>query len=204
MKAKYFYVLLYLTIIFHSCNTADEEISLQEYEIGDIGPAGGRIFYDAGNHDNGWRYIEAAPTDLFGLEWGCFDTPVLEARNNAVGTGLTNSMAIVTFHDQFDDYYNNPAECSEKSNGTVAAKACLEVEINGYDDWHLPSQQEMLLMYERLHLSGLGRFDDSILYWSSTEHENNTAVSTDFSNGRQGFLCKQCYQVTKIRAARYF
>ena len=35
-----------------------------DYKVGDIGPAGGYIFYDKGNNDNGWRYLEAAPADM--------------------------------------------------------------------------------------------------------------------------------------------
>ena len=34
------------------------------YSIGDIGPAGGYIFYDKGYYSDGWRYLEAAPADL--------------------------------------------------------------------------------------------------------------------------------------------
>lgn len=38
------------------------------YTVGDKGPGGGCIIYDAGNYDTGWRYIEASSTD-FSYSW---------------------------------------------------------------------------------------------------------------------------------------
>ena len=35
-----------------------------DYKEGDIGPAGGYIFYDRGYYQDGWRYLEAAPADM--------------------------------------------------------------------------------------------------------------------------------------------
>ena len=40
------------------------KINFLRYSIGSYGPAGGRIFYDKGNNDGGWRYLEAAPSNI--------------------------------------------------------------------------------------------------------------------------------------------
>lgn len=34
------------------------------YKIGSTGPGGGLVFYDKGNYDDGWRYLEASPADF--------------------------------------------------------------------------------------------------------------------------------------------
>jgi DUF1680 family protein len=47
-------------------------LSTAGYSIGDVGPAGGFIFYENPNHNrDGWRYLEAAPFDQSaGAQWG--------------------------------------------------------------------------------------------------------------------------------------
>src|SRR5690606_23155865 len=46
----------------------------RDYAPGDVGPAGGLIFYKNENYArDGWRYLEAAPFDQsLGAQWGCF------------------------------------------------------------------------------------------------------------------------------------
>src|SRR5205823_14874340 len=67
-------------------------LSEREYAAGDVGPAGGWIFYVNLNHaTDGWRYLEAAPVDQSGgATWGCFRTPPNGARGTAVGSGRQN------------------------------------------------------------------------------------------------------------------
>jgi hypothetical protein len=66
------------------------------YVIGDTGPAGGKIFYDKGAYSNGWRYLEAAPSDQSsGIQWysqASFDQIV---TGTAIGTGAANTSAFV-------------------------------------------------------------------------------------------------------------
>ncbi len=41
-------------------------------KVGTVGPAGGLIFYDKGNDDGGWQFLEAAPkgAELSDAAWG--------------------------------------------------------------------------------------------------------------------------------------
>ena len=51
------FILIFISL-FVSCSDEKESI------IGKTGLGGGIIFYDAGDYSNGWRYLEAAPSDL--------------------------------------------------------------------------------------------------------------------------------------------
>ena len=210
-KTTFFLFLISLLFVF-SCKPEPTETIEPEtsppvtYIIGDEGPAGGLVFYDKGDYSDGWRYLEAAPTDFEAtdLEWGCYNHSVPASQFLEIGSGLSNSEAILAAHDSLTNYYSNPAVCSDLSNGTVAAKVCLEYELNGFDNWHLPSEDEVFAMYENLHLNGWGDFQEPRLYWCSSEHDNNTATATDFETASQGWLCKQCSGVGTVRAVRYF
>jgi len=60
------------------------------YQVGDIGPAGGIIFYVKEDNSDGWRYMEAAPqsTEWEGIEWGPMDYDVRYGDVNDVGAGI--------------------------------------------------------------------------------------------------------------------
>lgn len=141
---------------------------LVNFRVGDIGPAGGYIFYDKGSYSDGWRFLEAAPVDLSEkYEYGGWGIKIGNT-SKAVGTGKANTEAIV----------------KKLGSGTYAAKACSDYTYNGYSDWFLPSKEELNLMYENLHKQGLSSFAN--YYWSSSEDNGSNAWRQNFVNGNQG------------------
>ena len=174
------------------------------YAVGDLGPAGGIVFYDKGSYSDGWRYGEVAPTDLTYFEWGCANSTIANSQSSAIGKGLYNSGAILNFHDILVNFYTNPIICSNLNNGSVVAKEALRYQLNGKKDWFLPSENELALLYTNLHLQNLGNFSN-IVYWSSTENDATTVKTIDFSNGQSVMSLKvPALNSIKVRCIRYF
>lgn len=70
-----------------------------------------------------------------------------------------------------------------RMNWDDAKKACDELVLNGYDDWYLPSKEELITLYDNLKKEGDGGFDDES-YWSSSEGDNDTKVwGVSFTGG---------------------
>jgi len=106
-----------------------------------IGPASGYIFYDKGSYSDGWRYLESAPASSeFTAPWGLYNV-VCPGTGTGVGTGQANTTAII-----------NILNAQNESN--CAAQLCDALTINGYNDWFLPSKDELNLMYQRLRIGG--------------------------------------------------
>jgi DUF1680 family protein len=148
-------------------------LSTAEYAIGDVGPAGGLIFYDNPNYaKDGWRYLEAAPFDQSaGAPWGCFRKPIEGARGTAVGTGKQNTQDML-------------AGCPEPGS---AAQLCATLNLNGVRGWFLPSRDELTLMYKNLRATGAGDFQDrgitdNFTYWASTQNTTDMAAHVDFAD----------------------
>ena len=167
---------------------SDEESEI-EYKVGDIGPAGGCVFYDKGYYSAGWRYLEAAPNDIGQAIFGCYrptsDSENLKSGTSvSVGAGCVNTLNLVATIE--DKAYSKEVGSSDYTSN-YAAKLCYDYEINGYDDWFLPSRDELNQMYEKLHKNGIGSFSVNI-YWSSSESNPNVDIAwfQYFFNGNQG------------------
>ena len=148
-------------------------LSTAGFAVGDIGPAGGCIFYENPNHGTeGWRYLEAAPFDQSGgAHWGCFRRLIDGARGTAVGTGKQNTADML-------------AACAEPG---TAAQLCATLRVNGVGGWFLPSRDELVLMYRNLKIAGLGGFDsggmaDNVQYWASSQQTADMAAHVDFAD----------------------
>jgi len=129
----------------------------KHYKIGVIGPAGGRVFYDKGVYTDGWRYLEAAPAIYeFQATWGL--NGVFINTNTQVGSGRQNTQNILRALQM--------VEQNEK-----AADLCASLEINGYNDWFLPSKDELYMMYKNIR--NLDYWHRSNYYWSSSQGNNS-------------------------------
>jgi hypothetical protein len=159
----------------------------KEYKIGDRGPAGGWIFYDKGKVINGWRYLEAAPAEAeFTAEWGAYLNDVIGTATE-IGTGKQNTDIIVAFLQGIGER-------------NKAAQLCASLDVDGYKDWFLPSNDELNLMCQNLAQKGLGEFRIN-WYWSSSEYVNIVAWVQRFSDGFQFTNLKNLtYCVRAVRA----
>ena len=132
------------------------------YKIGDTGPAGGIIFYDAGSVINGWRYLEASLND-FTAQWSSSTSVAVGNTGLSIGDGKANTQKIVTF-------LNGRGETGR------AAQICANLEYNGFKDWFLPSRDELNQMYnQRVLLKLITTSGNNPYYWSSSEYGNSYA-----------------------------
>jgi len=168
VKSKRLLGMLVVFLLVSGSLFAQERV----YRVGDVGPAGGIIYFDKGFSQDGWRYLEVAPAGAeFTAEWGGrrLDVPGTSA---AMGSGKRNTQLIV-------DMLNSKGEKER------AAQLCAGLDINGFKDWFLPSIDELNHLY--LNRDRIGGFQNA-RYWSSTQHNRNAAKTVVFSVEYNGFV----------------
>jgi hypothetical protein len=158
--------------------------------VGDIGPGGGIVFYDAGKEEYWGRYLEMAPQSCEGVRYPWRpagndktvytpqgDQTAAELRVLAKGMGMGKvNTRIITM---------------ALGAGKYAAKYAEDLVCNGRDDWFLPSKDELDTAYNRLAQNRVGSKDTPIggfnkgYYWTSTDYNNATAWSQYFMDGQQ-------------------
>jgi hypothetical protein len=131
---------------------------------------GGVVFYVDGN-GNG---LIAAPYDQSTTAaWGCQGTATGSTPTN-IGSGNQNTLDILN-------------GCS----GSPAANLCVNLNISGYNDWYLPSKDELNLMFQnRATINATANLNGGsslaiAWYWSSSEFNQFTAWHQNFFNGVQ-------------------
>ena len=151
----------------------------------------GDVGYDA----NSLHGIIASPSDLGQAAWGCDSLNINGANGTAIGTGLQNTLY-------------NVNTCSES---VTAAKLCNDLVLNGYDDWYLPSKDELNRLY--LNRGAIGGFVYTAspliagYYWSSSVNidptYSNTAWGQSFYFGNAMSNITR-YSLLNVRAVRSF
>ena len=156
----------------------------------------------------GSRYLEAAPADFmqdsdYTYPFGYYRTLPSESASivgteTDIGFGEPNTAALVIAMGTvaYIDYNttNNTTE-------NYAARLCTLYETGGYDDWFLPSKDELNLMYRNLKLHNIGNLMNTY-YWSSSEETNYHAWTQSFTSGTQENNGR--YLSSRIRPIRAF
>ena len=167
------------------------------YNIGDTGPAGGKIFITPSTAGNSTGlYFEAGPTtDYAGTfpssevqrSWstGANQTSAVSgADGTAIGTGAQNTIDIVAQ--------------SGNVAATSAAVYCSDYTYGGFSDWFLPSKDELNQMY--LNRVAIGFQNDN--YYSSSENGTSNAWFQYFYSNIVNALSKA--NVMRVRPVRMF
>jgi len=200
------------------------------YQVGDIGPGGGRVFYASttgfncgqsytatgSQYNSKCYYLEAAPTagaslwtDI-GYFWSGNTTTVVNnasapetATATAIGWGYRNTLAMVS------------QDAAASKAGTIAR---AYRGPNNLSDWYLPSYDELNQMCKWAR--GVAWSSDAtvcsggtintgpgaagfvaVSYWSSSEGNANVAWGQHFNGGSQNELFKSStYYVRPVRA----
>jgi hypothetical protein len=132
--------------------------------------------------------ISASSDQSTGIQWYNGTYTVTGASGTALGTGQANTTAIV----------NN------QGAGSYAAQLCIDLVLNGYSDWFLPSIDELnKLCLNRIAIGGFA----NNYYWSSSEYDINNSWGQSFSNNDnndQNILDKSLNFNVRVRAVRAF
>jgi hypothetical protein len=150
---------------------------------------------DPGYDANTQHGLIAATSDQStgtGIQWGS-TTTATGASGTAIGRGLANTNTIIA---------------SEGNSGNYAAKLCADysVIVGGvtYDDWYLPSKDELNKLY--INRTAIGGFAsggiEGDFYWSSSEVDSLAAWDQEFNVGSQTTPIKG--YPTYVRAIRAF
>jgi hypothetical protein len=110
---------------------------------------------------------------------------VTGATGTAIGTGQANTTAIVTV----------------QGAGSYAAQLCNDLTVGGYNDWFLPSKDELDKLY--INKVAIGGFAVGGVsgYWSSSEYSASHARAQRFGDGYQNYSHKlNTYRVRAVRA----
>ena len=148
---------------------------------------GGIVFYLDGNGGG----LVASPHYFGGAPWGCPGTVISGADGADYGDGQQNTADIL-------------AGCNDS---WFQALVVSTYEEEGYDDWYIPSKNELLLMHQTL---GYGSGDNVLdfqpgaNYWSSTEIDANNAWALRTFSNQSSWSQKSKNHLPGIKVVRTF
>ena len=187
-----YYVRAFVTNTYQTSISA-EILSFQTenfYNIGEIGPAGGKVFYSSLDGTTSWHFLEAAPTDLSSSFSWSNDITSFSGLSTSIGSGLSNTELIVL---------------NQGASGNYSALKAQQYAYGGFTDWFLPSRDELSEMYQNLYLNSGNGLATNSEYWSSSQDANylQNAWIVKMSNSSNIYSMGKL-QNKKVRVIRQF
>ena len=186
-KRTSFFILLFLSSLillslFPGCLpvTPTVTVNAKLLAIGDY-YGGGKVAYIDGSGIHG--LIAATADAVTEMVWSNITTTSVGTTGTAIGTGQANTTLIV----------------AQTGCTSGAAYYCATLDVGGYNDWFLPSKDELNKLW--INRVAIGGFAD-YYYWSSSELNANYAWSHSFFIGYQGGSNKSLS--LRVRAVRAF
>jgi hypothetical protein len=151
------------------------------YTIGQIGPGGGKIFYESSTAfacgptlNLFCNYLEVAPEDWAAsgspevtVAWsGNTNTSVPGGTLVEIGTGYKNTLSII----------------AQNSTAGRAATVAQAYRGGGFSDWFLPSNNELESVRQASLLAAFSGDFTGNYYWSSSELSATSATARDFGD----------------------
>ncbi len=134
--------------------------TLKKYAVGDTGPAGGVVFYVTDGGSKGMEAIKRTSGTVYDdtvYKWGCYQQEITGANGTSIGTGRSNTIAIIN-------------SCGEAD---IAAKVAHNCTYGGYTDWFLPARDTLT----EIHKAQLPDWAGTLFYWSSSQYQPDPAYS---------------------------
>jgi|ERR1035437_9570269 hypothetical protein len=201
---KKIYFILLISILMCSCSDGQNGNFFQSHNqpgpcVGkNIGDAlgGGKIAYFYQSGDPGYisgecHGIIAYSSDYYtAVVWWFYQVgdPSTNATSPTLGDGYTNTVTIFNTYGHGGVYAANIAYALWNYGGS------------GIYDWAIPTTYELTRLEQ--NQTSIGGFDNTVVYWSSTERSVSTAYCVSFIDGTTSYSDKIFNH--KIRLIRYF
>jgi hypothetical protein len=189
---------IFLTTISFNCKTQ----SIGDYYQGGVvfylDSSGSGLIVDISDLTNPSPLVNTSLDSLLS-RWGNYSTHVPGTSSESIGSGVINTQNFINFYN----------------SGNFAVHQCVNSNNQGFNDWYLPSKNELeeifthrLLIDSVALLNGGDLFDDFAPlypYWSSTESPSTTDFRNSYAVYPSNFtVLRGKILELKVRAVRTF